>query len=74
MKLSERQKEIITEMRDGGKVYKNVTYVTCTMSCDFLISTFHALLNKGLIEHFGKITYMGWEYRLTKLGKTIELL
>ncbi len=73
-RLSDKQKEVLTLMRDGRFLYKNVTYVILAGCENLRITTFYSLKNKGLIEIGKKRDINGfWVCKLTKQGKTIKL-
>lgn len=74
-KLSETQKKVVADLKQGKGMYKTVTYVVVVNgTCNVSIATFRALVNKRIIEQFGKYKRnCGMEYRLTKLGQEIIL-
>jgi len=74
MKLSKRQKEVITSMRAGNKMYKRVSY--CSILCDCSTATFFFLLRNKIIKRGAALPESmgrGYEYELTKQGKIMTL-
>jgi hypothetical protein len=78
MKLSEKQKEVITLMRGKRELCYNryIGYSAVSFSNPTLFvnkNTWHSLKNKGLIELNEHKGHSSHNYRLTELGKTIQL-
>lgn len=83
MKLSDRQKEVIVLMRNGGILFIPHSYflspinkVIIRNGCDYSYlnkKIFISLKSRGLIYQYKYIGSDQSIYKLTQLGKTIEL-
>lgn len=79
MKVSKKQKEVLTFMRSGSKMYKKVTCVILTYSLGCSVATFFFLKNNGLIKEGRpqgvrslRLSGIQQRYVLTKSGRTIQ--
>lgn len=80
MKLSPKQKEVIRLMREGNVLKKTrfgkiMAWVTTTNEYpDFInMNTFKSLRNNQIVEFSKQDGVAAAEYKLTELGKSIEL-
>jgi len=86
MKLSKVQENAVSKMRQGYELgcwrgvargaHFSLQKGGCGMGGDafsITLTTFHSLLDKGIIQPYGEFSFRLVRYELTELGKTIKL-